>query len=305
MTNTPHQYHSSGLENPLAHISLRIVLVEPAGAINLGSAARIMKNMGLSHLVLVNPQCQSTDEEAQNMAVHADDVLLNARQVDSLPDALVGCQRAVATVGRDRTTLDIPFEPPRQVLPWLLGYDKTYGKTSDSPPVSALIFGPEDRGLSTVELNYAQRCLMIPTSPVYPSLNLAQAIAICCYELHQIALDADKFSVSLESAASPHSSIGTSSETFRQFIPSSEVTPFQPSEPEASLDDLEGYYQHLEALLLTIGYLHPHTAESRMKKLRRLFNRATLSESEVSMLRGILRQMNWALRNSSKLEGLE
>ncbi len=268
------------------------MLVEPAGAINLGSAARIMKNMGLSELVLVSPHCQPTDEEAQNMAVHADDVLRSAKQVKSLPEALVGCQRAVATIGRDRTTLDMPFEPPRQVLPWLLGDDKS----SDSPPVSALIFGPEDRGLSTVELNYAQRCLTIPTSPVYPSLNLAQAIAICCYELHQIALAAEtSFESSIHTQADSSQPNQLSNVDFSAFS----------SEPEASLDALEGYYQHLESLLLTVEYLYPHTAESRMKRLRRLFNRAHLSESEVSMLRGVLRQMNWALKNSSRLEGLE
>ena len=291
-TETPANDQPSHFNHFLASFPIRIVLVEPAGAINLGSAARIMKNMGLSELVLVSPHCQPTDEEAQNMAVHADDVLRSAKQVKSLPEALVGCQRAVATIGRDRTTLDMQFEPPRQVLPWLLGDDKS----SDSPPVSALIFGPEDRGLSTVELNYAQRCLTIPTSPVYPSLNLAQAIAICCYELHQIALAAEtSFESSIHTQADSSQPNQLSNVDFSAFS----------SEPEASLDALEGYYQHLESLLLTVEYLYPHTAESRMKRLRRLFNRAHLSESEVSMLRGVLRQMNWALKNSSRLEGLE
>ncbi|MGB3493580.1 MAG: RNA methyltransferase [Elainellaceae cyanobacterium] len=298
MTNTLTENLSFPLSNPLAAFPIRIVLVEPAGSMNLGSAARIMKNMGLSELVLVKPHCQPTDEDAQNMAVHADDVLAAARQVPSIPDALVGCQRAVATIGRDRTTLDMPFEPPRQVLPWLLGHDIKSSNNSDAPPVSALIFGPEDRGLSTVELNYAQRCLTIPTSPVYPSLNLAQAIAICCYELHQIALAA-------EQSAGSESSLHDQTELPRQDqIAAADFSAYS-SEPEATLDALEGYYQHLESLLLTVEYLYPHTAESRMKKLRRLFNRAHLSESEVSMLRGVLRQMNWALKNPSKLDGLE
>lgn len=294
MTKIPAENQSTQFNDPLAPFPIRIVLVEPAGAMNLGSAARIMKNMGLSELVLVSPHCQPTDEDAQNMAVHADDVLAAARQVSSIPEALVGCQRAVATIGRDRTTLDMPFEPPRQVLPWLLGYDKS----SAPPPVSALIFGPEDRGLSTVELNYAQRCLTIPTSPVYPSLNLAQAIAICCYELHQIALTP-------EDRSCPDSSLHAQAEWPRANQIADVNFSAYSSEPEATLDALEGYYQQLEALLLTVEYLYPHTAESRMKKLRRLFNRAHLSESEVSMLRGVLRQMNWALNNVSKLDSLE
>jgi tRNA/rRNA methyltransferase len=64
---------------------------------------------------------------------------------------------------------------------------------------------------------------------------------------------------------------------------------------EAPLDALEAYYQHLEALLLEIGYLYPHTASSRMEKFRRLFNRAYPSTQEVAMLRGMISQMNWAL----------
>jgi tRNA/rRNA methyltransferase len=65
----------------------------------------------------------------------------------------------------------------------------------------------------------------------------------------------------------------------------------------ASLDSLEGYYQQLETLLLNIGYLYPHTANSRMAKLRRLYAKAQLTQAEVTTLRGILSQINWALEN--------
>ncbi len=150
---------------------IRIVLVEPAGALNVGSVARVMKNMGLAHLVLVNPQCDRLGFEARQMAVHAADVLEAAQVVGSLPEALQGCQKAIATTGRDRTTLNLTVEPPRVALPWLL----------DAP--AALIFGREDSGLTNEELNYAQRWIQIPSQPAYPSLNLAQAVAICCYEI--------------------------------------------------------------------------------------------------------------------------
>jgi len=232
---------------------IRIILVEPAGALNVGSAARILKNMGLQQLVLVNPQCDPASEDARRMAVHGADVLAAAQQVQSLPEALQGCQRAVATTARDRH-LPTALEPPQTVLPWLL--------ESNGP--SALIFGSEERGLSNQELNYAQRFLGIPASSEYPSLNLAQAVAVCAYELFQLA------QTSLPSA-----------------------TP--PTADEAPLDQLEAYYQHLETLLSKIGYLHPHTAAARMQKFRRLFNRAGLSDGEVAMLRGILRQVEWAI----------
>jgi tRNA/rRNA methyltransferase len=151
---------------------IKIVLVEPTGALNIGSIARVMKNMSLTNLVLVNPKCDPVGEEARQMAVHAQDILDNVVIADSLPTALQGCQRAIATTARSRA-LPTELEAPRDALPWLIEANTT----------SALIFGPEDRGLSNQELNYGQRFVGIPSNPTYPSLNLAQAVGICAYEL--------------------------------------------------------------------------------------------------------------------------
>jgi tRNA/rRNA methyltransferase len=237
---------------------IRIILVEPAGPLNVGSVARVMKNMGLEQLILVNPRCDYLGEEARNMAVHAGDILDKAQVVPSLPDALVGCQRAIATTAQNRG-LPTNLENPRNALPWLL----------DHP--SALIFGREDRGLTNSELNYAQRFVRIPSTEVYPSLNLAQGVAICCYELYQEA-----------------------TQNLRQ-TPSLTPNFFCTDTPRASLEILEGYYQHLEDVLLKIEYLYPHTALRRMEKFRRLYNRAYPTPEEVALLRGILRQVEWAI----------
>jgi tRNA/rRNA methyltransferase len=255
---------------------VRIVLVEPAGPLNVGSIARVMKNMGLSQLVLVQPQCDPWSAEARQMAVHAADVLEAARVVADLPEGLQGCQRAIATTGRPRT-LATALEHPRVALPWLFAADETEALQS------ALIFGPEDRGLNNEELNYAQRFVYIPSNPVYPSLNLAQAVAICSYELHQCAIATE----------------------FDQREPSEPITPPTAplaalAEPPAALDVLEAYYQHLEAVLLQIGYLYPHTATSRMQKFRRLFSRALPSTNEVALLQGILSQVEWAIQAASR-----
>lgn len=238
---------------------VRIVLVEPAGELNIGSVARVMKNMGLERLFIVNPQCNSFSETSQIMAVHGVDVLKNAVIVSSIPLALQGCNRAIATIGRD-TKIAIPtkLETPSQGLPWLL----------ENNLESALIFGSEERGLSNQELNYAQRFVTIPANPDYPSLNLAQAVAICAYELYQASLK--------------------------------EIFTTEINNDIASLDCLEGYYQHLESILLKIGFLQPHTALARMEKFRRLYNRIELQEQEVSMLRGILRQMNWIMHKNKE-----
>jgi len=258
-------------QNLLANI--RIVLVEPAGALNLGSIARIMKNMGLTKLVLVKPRCDRNSDEARQMAVHALDVLETAEIVDNLPAALVGCQQAIATTVRSRS-VPITLESPRTVLPWLL-----------TPNVhSALLFGAEDRGLSNQELQYAQRFICIESNPEYPSLNLAQAVALCTYELYQSWLTIN------------HNSSNNSQEVEAE-TPAIAFTP-----TNAPIEVLEGYYQDLEAMLLEIGYLYPHTAPVKMEKFRRLYNKANLQPEEVAMLRGILRQIRWANRNQSKLD---
>jgi tRNA/rRNA methyltransferase len=249
--------------------NIRIVLVEPAGALNVGSIARIMKNMGLTKLVLVNPRCDLESDEARQMAVHAVDVLETAQIVDSIPIALTGCQQAIATTVRSRS-VPILLESPRTVLTELLVPNLQ----------SALLFGAEDRGLSNDELKHAQRFICIESNPDYPSLNLAQAVTICVYQLYQGWLE-------ISSGQIPE--------------PVMPVPAIASMPNNATIEVLEGYYQDLEAMLLEIGYLYPHTVAVKMEKFRRLYNKANLQPEEVAMLRGILRQIRWANHNQVKL----
>lgn len=268
--------------------NLRIVLVEPAGALNVGSIARIMKNMGLSRLVLVNPQCDPVGAEARQMAVHAPEILETAEIVATLPDALSGCQRAIATTGLLRP-LSIPLEPPRTALPWLLD-------DHAQPDSAALIFGREDRGLTNEELNYAHRLIYIPSSPIYPSLNLAQAVAICCYELFLLTDGGDKGDEGDRGDGEANSSLSLPTSPTSSSPPA--LPPLPSTHIPATLETLEGFYQHLETVLLQIGYLYPHTAASRMEKFRRLFHRSLPTPEEVAMLRGILSQVQWAVKQN-------
>jgi len=242
--------------------NIAIVVVEPQGERNLGAIARVMKNMGLKELILVNPQCDYQSTEAQTMAVHAKDILAQATIVDSLTTALGDRQRVIATTARDRS-LRSPLETPRQALPWLL----------DEKLKSALVFGREDSGLSNEELNQAHRFVRIPVHPQYQSLNLAQAVGVCSYELYQASL-------SREDREAPGQTLVT------------EVN-FPSDEPLATTAQLDGYYQHLEKTLLNIQVLYPHTAPSKMAKLRRIYQRAALNSEEVALLRGILGQIDW------------
>jgi tRNA/rRNA methyltransferase len=221
------------VSSSLYHI--RIVLVEPAGALNIGSISRVMKNMGLTQLVIVNPQCEVFGEEATRMAVHAIDLLETAKIVPDLPTALHGCTRVIATTARDRA-IPTQLETPRQALPWLV----------DSSEPTALIFGREDSGLTNTELNYATRYIRIPVGSEYSSLNLAQAVGVCAYELQMCASNSDENVPEVSTSLPPPLDI-------------------------APVELVEGYYQQLETLLLEIGYLFPHTAPHRMEKLRRLY----------------------------------
>jgi tRNA/rRNA methyltransferase len=252
--------------------NIRIVLVEPAGALNVGSIARIMKNMGLTKLVLVNPRCDLQSDEARQMAVHAIDVLEAAQIVESIPTALTGCQQAIATTVRSRS-VPILLESPRTVLTGLL-----------VPNIqSALLFGAEDRGLSNDELKYAQRFICIESNPDYPSLNLAQAVTICVYQLYQSWLEINSNTSNSGHLPAPAVS-----------LPEIAAMP-----NNATIEAMEGYYQDLEAMLLEIGYLYPHTVAVKMEKFRRLYNKANLQPEEVAMLRGILRQIRWANRHQA------
>jgi tRNA/rRNA methyltransferase len=261
--------------------SVRIVLVAPAGPLNVGSVARVMKNFGLSQLVLVDSQCDPLSEAAMQMAVHAKDVLHAARRVSSVPEALQGCQRAIATTARQRG-FNAPLELPEVVLPALL---------SIALADTALLFGPEDRGLSNEELTYAQQFIKVPTDEGYSALNLAQAVAICCYELHR----ASRSSYLEQPRLSPNTL--TSEQNSLKALRSSPLSAKQTDKQmeSAALDELEGYYQHLEQLLLKVEYLYPHTAHSRMRKFRQLLHRAEPNANEVALLRGVLRQIEWAL----------
>ncbi len=237
-------------------MGLRIVLVGTQGALNLGSVARVMNNMGLQRLHLVKPECSPQDPEAIRMAVHSRSILDNAQIYGSLPDALKGCQAVFATCGR--IDLNLTTMTPDRGIATLKAF-----------PESGLVFGAEDRGLSKEELQYCQGVIQIPTVENYPSLNLAQAVGICCYEWRRLELAPD---------------------------------PSPPPIETAPIESIEGLFQHLEQVLLDIGYLYPHTAFARMQKFRKIVHRSQLTQGEVAMVRGILSQVGWAIKGGKNHE---
>ena len=154
-----------------------VVLVEPAGPLNIGSVARLCANFGVDALRLVNPRCEVLCDDALRMAVHAAPLLRQATIHPDLETAIGDCSRVIATCGR----LDhggIPLQTPDTAINWLLAGDPPY----------ALVFGREDRGLTNDELRLCQRVLTLHSQAAYPSLNLSHAVAVVLHDLarHQL-----------------------------------------------------------------------------------------------------------------------
>lgn len=247
-------------------MTIHLVLVEPAGPLNVGSVARACANFGLDGLRLVAPRCDPLAEEAQRMAVHGLPLLEKATVFPTLAAALADCGRVVATSGR-REGEPLPLVPPAEALTWLLeGADPS---TPAATP-GALVFGREDRGLANGELLQAGRLLQIATAPSYPSLNLSHAVAVVLHELHRLRQG---------SAPAPSGS--------------------HPWPEPCPRGEMEGALADAEDLLLEVGFLHPHTVRARMAKLRALLQRAQASGEEVALLRGMVCQLRWASRRPS------
>ena len=243
-------------------MSLALVLVEPAGPLNVGSVARLCANFGIAELRLVAPRCDHSGEEARRMAVHGGHLLDQARLFPRLAAAIADCRRVVATSGRLESD-EIPLSSPAEALAWL------NADPSANPSTAALVFGREDRGLSNDELRQAGRVVHLSTDAAYSSLNLSHAVAICLHELQQLRSGAHA------------------------------TTTAAPPQLEAALDPspraaLESALADAEALLLEVGFLYPHTAHARMAKLRALLQRAQVTDPEVALLRGMVRQLRWA-----------
>ena len=252
-------------------MSLHLVLVEPAGPLNVGSVARLCANFGLRELRLVAPRCDPLSEEARRMAVHGLPLLEQSRRFASLEESLADCRRVVACTGRLEGP-PLPLEEPQACLPWLLaGQDRA---SSAGGEAAALVFGREDRGLSNGELLQAGRLLTLSTDAAYTSLNLSHAVALVLHELHALRRAARGELV----------------------VPAPLLPVGEPEQDPCARGELEAALADAEALLLEVGFLLPHTARARMAKLRALLQRARIRSPEVALLRGMVCQLRWASR---------
>ncbi|HZS04882.1 MAG TPA: TrmJ/YjtD family RNA methyltransferase [Blastocatellia bacterium] len=233
----------------------RIILVRPRDPNNIGAAARAMKNFGLRDLVVVAPHPPVWEEVRS--AVNATDVITSARVVPTIAEAVADCTLVVGTVDQTRLNSQQTFYTPA-----MLGREIT----ASSERV-ALLFGSEKNGLTNSDLSFCHKAMSIPTRPDCPSMNLGQAVAICCYEL---ARDEE----ALTSARS------------------SQV------QGAASAGEIEGLLEQAVTVLSAVGFLNPQNRQAKAEELRRSLLRLRLTRREVTLLRGALGQMEWRLRNS-------
>ncbi len=228
---------------------LRIVLVEPREAGNVGAVARAMKNFGFDDLWIVGEHPELLPV-AGWWASGADDLLASARFAATLGEAIGAAHVTVATTSMRGRTTPVTFSPKSLA--------EKFASLADEQ-VLALVFGREDSGLTREELALCHHTAAIPANDRFPTMNLAQSACVFCYELSAIAPRAESREL-----------------------------------PDAST--LERMHQRARELLLEVGFLHENNPDRIYEDLRTIVARAELDAREATIVLGIIRQIEWALR---------
>ncbi len=241
----------------------RFILINTSHAGNVGACARAMKVMGFTDLVLVAPRWANVlrREETIQRASGALDVLTNARIVDTLDDALDGITHLCATAMTPRD-----FGPPT-VAP-RAHFEQLVASQSAMPQTGvAFLFGSERFGMKNEDVYRSHACLSIPTNPSFGSLNLGAAIQVIAYE-------------------------------WRLALGGFDVQSATPEPVLADAKQVAGMLTHLEESLVAIGFLDPAAPKKLMPRLNQLFNRASVTQEEIHVLRGVAKSMLEAARRA-------
>jgi tRNA/rRNA methyltransferase len=234
--------------------NITIVLKGPKYAGNIGSVARCAKNMGIDKILVVNGRDLPPDEMKQMSTHFAAELVDQIKYLDDLETALNEFEFIVGTTSRLGSVRG-PVVSPREMAVNLIDLSQ-HNRV-------ALLFGPEDRGLSNEHLRRCHGLVTIPTSEQLKSVNLSHAVMILCYELFTAQRgDLEAFTPRLATAA-----------------------------------EIEGMYEQLKMLLQKIGFLNPQNPEYWMLHIRRFFSRTRLFSRDVKIVRGVCRQLDWYLEN--------
>lgn len=248
--------------------NLRVVLVQTFHPGNIGATARAILTMGIKDLVLVNPRC-FPDEEATRMASGASALLENARVVESLEEAVSDCQLVIGASARLRS-LPLPhFDEPREMAARAIDTARD-GKV-------ALVFGRERFGLTNDEIACCTHQVSIPANPDYGILNVSQAVQVLAHECHS---------------------------AWREGNTQEQATPRREDDQLPTREQLGHFHEHLGSALRGSGFLNqPHSQTE--ERLRTLFARAEPTRRELSILRGMLANLErqTAATEANKADG--
>ncbi len=229
--------------------NITIVLHKPRTPENIGAAARALRNMGVRRLMVVAPSHYDL-VKVMKLATHAASEVVEGIEIfATLEEALASFRYVVGSTARLGGQRQIVYSPE--------------GLAQRLLPISAnnriaIVFGPEDRGLTNAELRLCQDIVNIPTAE-FASLNLAQAVLVICYELLKARKD--------------------------------EPPRFTPR--LARRHELEGMYAQLSDVLTKISFINGDNPEYQMGKLRQFFTRLELRARDVQIIRGLCRQVLW------------
>jgi tRNA/rRNA methyltransferase len=231
-----------------------IILIQPQLGENIGAAARVMLNFGLTDLRIVSPRDGWPNPKAVDMAKGAKDVIKNAQVFDSLKNASHDIHRIYATTARPRDMVKTVFTPRKCI--------EEVNKHSNNGEKCAIIFGPERSGLSNDDIVFADAITSIPVAPEYTSLNLAQAVSLLCYEWFS-------------------SNDQTKDEEFE--LGNSKI---------ASKQEIANMFEHLEKELDNTDFFKlPDKRPKMVRNIRNIFIRANLTDQDVRTIRGIIKSL--------------
>lgn len=242
----------------------RVVLVSPIYGGNIGAVCRAMMNCGMGDLAIVAPRDDVDEDETVRRAYHAVEIYRNRKIFATLQEAVADCGAVAGTSAR-KGLYRSHAKSPREWAPDLL-------RSAQNGKV-ALVFGPEDKGLSNEHLALCTRIIQIPSHSSYESLNLSHAVMICCYEIF------------------------VASGAFEDFA--------QEWSPDAPSQLRERMLAMWEKTLYDIGFMNDEKGDHMMMGLRRIFSRGQLTVNDVKILMGIARQTQWFVNRHRRLAGDE
>ncbi len=248
--NTSHETSAVSLA-PLQNVS--IVLVEPKYPENIGASARCAMNMGFSSLIVIRKEKPDKEKILMMATHHAATLVDSIEYFQDLESALKPFSFIIGTTarhGRKRNEKHSPKDLGGIILP-LLEKNRV-----------AILFGPESRGLTNDDLKFCNMTTTIPTAG-FSSLNLAQAVAVHCYEIHQSI----RFQQNRDREAASHKL--------------------------ARSQELEGMYAHVEQMLSRTGFLKDEDSDYWMLNVRKFLARMGLRSKEVRLIRAFCKQFLW------------